>query len=215
MTAVPARWLRVSGRAVSALLRLARRRGLGGLRTALWTVRAWRRVRRQLRRAGMDGVRLPAPPPTADVDRTVVSGVLHRLGASCLERALVRQRWYAARRTPRTLVIGVTAPSSGFRAHAWLDGEPDRHRHGLVEVLHRPPPPEWLPADDGELSEGAEPERLPAGDRELSGGTEPGRLPADGRELSEGTEPEWLPAGGAETSAAAEKAETGRGGHVG
>jgi hypothetical protein len=139
-----ARRVAALARGLPALLRVLRRHGRDGLRVALWTARAWHRVRRQLARGGMDAVRPPAPPRTSARDRYLVLGVLHRVGASCLERSLVLQRWYAGHRTSRTLVIGVSAPSTGFRAHAWLDGEPDPHRHGLVEVLHRPPPPEWL-----------------------------------------------------------------------
>ncbi|MBF9130419.1 nucleotidyltransferase family protein [Plantactinospora sp. S1510] len=139
-----ARRLPTLARGLPALLRVVRRHGQDGLRVTLWTGRAWYRVRRQLIRGGMGAVRPPAPPRTSTRDRRLVLGVLNRLGANCLERSFVLQRWYAGHRTSRTLVIGVSAPSAGFRAHAWLDGDPDPHRYGLVEVLHRPPPPEWL-----------------------------------------------------------------------
>jgi hypothetical protein len=74
----------------------------------------------------------------------VVLGVLRRLGATCLERAVVLQRWHAGRHTRRILVIGVTPPSSGFRAHAWLDGDNDAAHDAMVEILRRPPPSHWL-----------------------------------------------------------------------
>jgi len=52
-----------------------------------------------------------------------VAAVLARRPASCLERALVLQRWDAAHGRPRDVVIGVTSPAD-FSAHAWLDGDP-------------------------------------------------------------------------------------------
>ncbi|MBQ1074978.1 lasso peptide biosynthesis B2 protein [Micromonospora sp. C31] len=131
---------------------LWRRHGLRGVRIAVWTVRARRRVRRQLVRGGMDAVRPPVPPAGGTTDRTVVLRALHRVGANCLERSLVLQRWDARQRTSRTLVIGVTAPSGGFHAHAWLDGDADPHRAEMTELLRRDPPAGWLPAGVQERS---------------------------------------------------------------
>ncbi|WP_341718062.1 lasso peptide biosynthesis protein [Micromonospora sp. FIMYZ51] len=129
-------------RLLPGLIRLVRGDGLAGVRLALWTVRARRRVRRQLVQGGIPAVRLPGPPPGADPD--VMNRVLRRDGASCLEAALVRQRWYAACRTSRTIVIGVTAPSGGFHAHAWLDGDTDAEQEGMLELLRHPVPEAWL-----------------------------------------------------------------------
>jgi hypothetical protein len=50
---------------------------------------------------------------------------------------LVRQRWLAAQGEPREISIGVTAPSPGFVAHAWLEGEKDpleREFHELTRL---------------------------------------------------------------------------------
>ncbi|SCG58074.1 lasso peptide biosynthesis B2 protein [Micromonospora humi] len=127
-----------------ALVRLVRRDGLPALRTALWTARAVRLLRRQLPRRRLDAVRLPPPPATAGGHRHVVLGALHRTRANCIERSLVLQRWYASQRIARTLVIGVTAPSEGFRAHAWLDGETDAEQQSMMELTRRPTPPGWL-----------------------------------------------------------------------
>jgi hypothetical protein len=44
--------------------------------------------------------------------------------ATCLETALVRQARAAAVGTAADVVVGVTAPARGFRAHAWVDGDP-------------------------------------------------------------------------------------------
>ncbi|SCF01723.1 lasso peptide biosynthesis protein [Micromonospora mirobrigensis] len=126
-----------------ALARLTRRHGPLGLALVAWTMLACRRVRRQLARGGLDAVRLAAPPPGGT--DTLVRHALHRSGGNCLESALVRQRWFARHGVTRTVVIGVSAPGAGFHAHAWLDGDPDPHRHELAEILRRPVPPSWLP----------------------------------------------------------------------
>lgn len=49
--------------------------------------------------------------------------VLRRLPATCLERAVVLQRWRVARGDPHDVVIGVQGTGDSFRAHAWLDDE--------------------------------------------------------------------------------------------
>lgn len=122
---------------------MIRRHGPLGLAVVAWTLLACRRVRRQLARGGLDAVHLPAPPPGGT--DTLVRRALGRGGGNCLESALVRQRWFARQRVARTVVIGVSAPGVGFHAHAWLDGDPDPHRHELAEILCRPVPRSWLP----------------------------------------------------------------------
>ncbi|WP_326554506.1 lasso peptide biosynthesis B2 protein [Micromonospora sp. NBC_01813] len=129
-------------RALRALARIVRRHGPLGLAQIAWTLLACRRVRRQLARAGLEAVRLPAPPPGGT--DALVRLTLRRVGGNCLESALVRQRWFASRRIDRTVVIGVSAPGTNFHAHAWLDGDPDPHRHELAEILRRPVPAAWL-----------------------------------------------------------------------
>ncbi|MFG1651779.1 lasso peptide biosynthesis protein [Micromonospora sp. NPDC049275] len=125
-----------------AMARLIRGYGLRSLALVAWTMLACRRVRRQLARGGLGAVRLAAPP--AGGTDTLVRGALRRSGGNCLESALVRQRWFAERGVARTVVIGVSDPAAGFHAHAWLDGDPDPHRHGLAEILRRPVPQAWL-----------------------------------------------------------------------
>ena len=97
---------------------------LATLRAALWTVRALLQARRRLRR-GLDGRRVPPPPRLPRSAGRRVRGVLRRWPATCLERALVLQRWEAAHGSPRPVVIGVRGPAEEFQAHAWLEGEPD------------------------------------------------------------------------------------------
>ena len=67
-------------------------------------------------------------------------GVLGRTRATCLVRSLVLQQWLADHDEPVDLIIGVTPPSQGFRAHAWLDRPNEEGTEGYTE-LHRLPPP--------------------------------------------------------------------------
>jgi hypothetical protein len=60
---------------------------------------------------------------------------LWRTSPTCLERALVLQRWLAAHGSPYDVVIGVTAPADGFAAHAWLDGEDDARAYAELTRL--------------------------------------------------------------------------------
>ena len=48
-----------------------------------------------------------------------------------------RARAQLAAGGPRELVIGVTSPRNGFRAHAWLEGDPPCHSEGYDELLRR------------------------------------------------------------------------------
>jgi hypothetical protein len=89
------------------------------LRAAWWAYRCLRDVRHHLAIGQLD-VRVgpPALPPTAVRG---VNAVLRITRPTCLEAALVRQRWLRAHGVLRDVVIGVTAPRDGFRAHAWLE----------------------------------------------------------------------------------------------
>jgi hypothetical protein len=105
------------------------------LRAAAWAVRAALSVRRQLSQGTFDTVSVPPPPVAPPSATRGVHAVLRRTGHSCLVKSLVRQRWFAARGYPVDLIIGVTAPSEGFKAHAWLDGDADA---GYRELTRRP-----------------------------------------------------------------------------
>jgi hypothetical protein len=102
---------------------MGRRTDVPALRAAWWTHRALRHARRQLRSSGLEGLELPAPPEVPASARRGVRAVLRRRSATCLERALVLQRWRAAHGDPQDVVIGVKAPGAGFAAHAWLADE--------------------------------------------------------------------------------------------
>jgi transglutaminase superfamily protein len=109
-------------------------------RAAFWTLRALGRVRRQLRRAGLGRIELPAPPPVPESAVRGVSAALRRRPASCLERALVLQRWYAAHGRPHDVVIGVAGSSADFRAHAWLEGDVEDLAQSYRELSRVPAP---------------------------------------------------------------------------
>jgi Transglutaminase-like superfamily len=89
------------------------------LRAAWWAYRCLRDVRMCLA-AGRAEVRVGPPAlPLAAVRG--VDTLLGRARPTCLEAALVRQRWLSAHGLRWDVVIGVTAPRDGFRAHAWLE----------------------------------------------------------------------------------------------
>jgi hypothetical protein len=113
-----------------------RRPTLTELRAAWWTVRAVRRARRALRRRGLNGFSVADPPQLPPEATRGVEAILRRMPPTCLERALVLQRWYARQGEPRDVVIGVRGPTRDFQAHAWLEGDPVATRY---EELMRVP----------------------------------------------------------------------------
>lgn len=108
------------------------------LLAARWTVRALRTVRRELAGGALQGIELPPPTRQALPGRRGVRAVLWVRRASCLEGALVRQRFSAASGDVRDVVIGVGRPSERFGAHAWLDGERDAEMAGMHELTRVP-----------------------------------------------------------------------------
>lgn len=110
------------------------------LTAAGWTLLALARVRQQLGGRGLQQLIVPKPPPLPSHARRGVVSVLRRRRATCLMRAAILQQWDASHGHRRDLVIGVTAPSEGFRAHAWLEGEVPCHEEGFRELLRHPAP---------------------------------------------------------------------------
>jgi transglutaminase superfamily protein len=98
---------------------------LASLRAALWARAALRTARRELAQGEIRNIELPVPPALPASAFRGVAAFLRRRKHTCLEGALVRQRWLAVQGDPRAIAIGVTAPSQGFTAHAWLVGEED------------------------------------------------------------------------------------------
>lgn len=96
------------------------------IRSAAWAARARVLVARRLREREITDVQVPTAPALGLEATRGVRVALRLTGATCLQRSVVLQEWYAAHGVPRDVVIGVTAPSAGFRAHAWLE-EPGEH----------------------------------------------------------------------------------------
>jgi hypothetical protein len=100
--------------------------------TCWWTLRTWWRVHRRLagNRRGSGTLLSPAalPEPGRAHPGRLLSVRAARLTlaccrSTCLETALVRQARAAEAGMAADLVVGVTAPAGGLRAHAWLDGD--------------------------------------------------------------------------------------------
>jgi hypothetical protein len=109
------------------------------LRAAWWTHRALHRVRGELRTRGLKYSVAPTPPRLPDSAQRGVFAVLRRERSTCLERALVLQRWHQSQGHPRDVVVAVKGPAMDFAAHAWLDGEPDGEAGAFSELLRLPP----------------------------------------------------------------------------
>jgi Transglutaminase-like superfamily len=108
------------------------------LRAAWWAHRALRRVRAELKANGLQGASATEPPALPASARRGVLGVLRRERSTCLERALVLQRWHASQGNPRDVVIAVKGPTRDFAAHAWLEGEPDGDAASFEELIRLP-----------------------------------------------------------------------------
>ena len=114
-------------------MRAALGRRLAVARGAAWAVRAYLVARRRLRTVALERIELPSVPDLPRVAGRGVQAVVRRTGASCLEAALVRQRWLASQGIARDLVIGVAA-GPPFAAHAWLEGDPAAASTGYEEL---------------------------------------------------------------------------------
>lgn len=107
------------------------------LRAALWAMRALGQARRQLRDTGLEQLTFSPLPPLPSSAERGVRAVLRRRRHTCLERAVVLQRWHAAHGDARDIVIGVAGTGDAFRAHAWLEDEEDEHDAGSFRELRR------------------------------------------------------------------------------
>jgi hypothetical protein len=108
------------------------------LRGALWAYRALRRARRDLQRVGLNEFTLLPPPRLPLSAERGVRAVIRRKSRTCLETALVWQGWRTAQGDVREVVIGVRPAASEFKAHAWLDGDPDPDAGSFQELLRVP-----------------------------------------------------------------------------
>jgi Transglutaminase-like superfamily len=122
------------------------------LRAAWWAIRTARRTRIALAARGLGAALTPpAPPPLPVEAERGVRGALRRRHESCLVNSIVLQAWEAAHGRRRDLVVGITAPD-GFRAHAWLQGDPVPAADDAeldAAVLGASPVKGWTAARDG------------------------------------------------------------------
>ena len=88
------------------------------LRAAWWTHRALHQVRGELRTNGLKYSAAPEPPRLPLSAQRGVFGVLRRERSTCLERALVLQRWHQSQGDARDVVVAVKGPTMDFAAHA-------------------------------------------------------------------------------------------------
>ena len=110
------------------------------VRAITWAAASRVRARRFVHVSGLQGLALkPAPPLGLEHARTV-GRVLTATRATCLVRSAVLQRWLADNGRSVDLVVGVTPPSKGFKAHAWLDLEAERHNLQSFSVIARVSP---------------------------------------------------------------------------
>lgn len=110
------------------------------IRAAAWATRMRLIAGRRLRRHDVGELQLPAAPRLGLEATRGVHVAMRLTRATCLERSAVLQRWYASHGVARDLVIGVTAPSTGFRAHAWLEAPGQYTQHEYTEITRRPAP---------------------------------------------------------------------------
>ena len=109
------------------------------LRAAGWALWAAVSVTAKVRRRPLPDVTVPRPPPVGDHATVAVRAALRLTRRTCLVRSLVLQEWEVAHGSHRDLVIGVTPPSEGFEAHAWLDGDPLPAGRQFTPLLRRAP----------------------------------------------------------------------------
>jgi Transglutaminase-like superfamily len=121
--------------ALARARRIARLLTPSTVRAAAWAFVALRRARRDLAAHGLDGARVAAPPPLPASARAGVLAIVRRRPSTCLERALVLQRWEAVHGAESDVIIGVRGPSDGFQAHAWLETMPDAPPGAFQEIL--------------------------------------------------------------------------------
>ncbi len=105
------------------------------LRAGVWTLRCLARCRR-LDEHDVRTVPFPSSARIAGRGGRAVARLLRDREDKCLSNALIAQAWRADHGDPVDVVIGVTAPSSGFTAHAWLADAPAAASAGHQEI-HR------------------------------------------------------------------------------
>ena len=112
---------------------------LADAQAAVWTIRCRIQCRRQLDRRDVRSIVLPPSSGIPAGAGRVVSRLLRRRQNQCLSNALIVQAWRADHGDQVDVVIGVTAPSAGFSAHAWLADAPEAAAAGHQPIYRLPP----------------------------------------------------------------------------
>ncbi|HEY6472107.1 MAG TPA: lasso peptide biosynthesis protein [Acidimicrobiales bacterium] len=107
------------------------------LRAGVWTLRCMARCR-HLDEHDVRTVPFPSSARIGPRGGRVVLRLLRDREDKCLSNALIAQAWRSDHGDLVDVVIGVTAPSSGFTAHAWLADAPEAAKAGHQEI-HRIP----------------------------------------------------------------------------
>jgi hypothetical protein len=108
------------------------------IRSALWAARARFLVARRLRQQEITEVSVPEAPKLGLNATRGVNVALRLTGATCLQRSVVLQQWYADHGVARDVVIGVTSPRAGFKAHAWIEQPGKTIETGFTEITRLP-----------------------------------------------------------------------------
>jgi hypothetical protein len=112
---------------------------LADLRAGVWTLRCLARCRRQLGRRDVREVVLPSSHRIDRRGARAVNRLLRGRQNRCLPDALIAQAWRADHGDVVDVVIGVTAPSAGFTAHAWLADAPEAASLGHAAIFRLSP----------------------------------------------------------------------------
>lgn len=126
-------------------------RARAALRGARWAARSVSTIRDEVRGDGL-GVTVAPPPTTSRGSLRGARIALRVRRASCLERSLVVQRWWASRGIALEVIVGVRHPDaigSGPLAHAWVDRWDDDWSPTFAEIRRIPAPAGKPPAPLG------------------------------------------------------------------
>lgn len=116
---------------------------------ARWAIEQHRLVKGYLKQDGL-GAQVQPPPTVRRGSLRGARAALWLRRASCLERSMILQRWWATRGVGLEVVIGVRNPNRhrGPMAHAWVDRFDRDWTHRFAEIRRIAPPdglPRWEP----------------------------------------------------------------------
>lgn len=113
-----------------------RRTTFDEVRAGMWTLRSIVRCRQQIGSRDLREITLPRSGRIPLAGGRAVAALLRRRNDQCLSNALIQQAWRADHGDLVDVFIGVSAPDSGFTAHAWLADAP-ADASGEHQPIHR------------------------------------------------------------------------------